>query len=284
MHDTAHTIGGLFLNTYAKASCKIVELGALNVNGTLRDFRPEAATYIGLDAEVGPGVDVVVKPGAPLPLASNSADVVVSSSMLEHDSFFWETFLEMVRIAKPDGALYINAPSNGWYHRYPVDNWRFYPDSGKALESWARRNGYPLTLLESFIAERKGDIWNDFVAVFVKGLAPQEAKSRFLSNRISCTNIWYFDQATVSSEREASEDMVLTQRLRERAEALERSSSDEIRHLRAGMEELARALSENTLLIQHLRSRIEELQQGKGTAPSPPFARMFHWLRRGRHI
>ena len=40
MHDTAHTIGGLFLSRYAKPSCKIVELGAMNLNGTLRDFCP----------------------------------------------------------------------------------------------------------------------------------------------------------------------------------------------------------------------------------------------------
>ena len=148
MHDTALTIGSLFLDNYARPPCTVVELGAMNVNGTLRNMAPEAAVYIGLDMEAGHGVDVVVKPGAPLPLASETADLVISSSMFEHDSFFWETFLEMVRIAKPNGAIYINAPSNGQYHRYPADNWRFYPDCGKALESWARKNNFVVTLIE----------------------------------------------------------------------------------------------------------------------------------------
>jgi SAM-dependent methyltransferase len=214
MHDTAYKIGGLFLKAYAKASSRVVELGAMNVNGTLRDFCPLGATYIGLDAAAGLGVDIVVKPGDPLPLESETADIVIASSMLEHDIFFWETFLEMARIVKPGGTIYINTPSNGKYHRHPVDNWRFYPDSGKALESWAKRNNHALTLFESFIAERDADVWNDFVAVFVKGAPAQARAHGFLSAQIPCTNIWRHGEAKVLSEREFSEDMVLAEQLR----------------------------------------------------------------------
>ena len=32
-----------------------------------------------------------------------------------------------------DWLFYLNAPSNGEFHRYPVDCWRFYPDAGGAL-------------------------------------------------------------------------------------------------------------------------------------------------------
>jgi SAM-dependent methyltransferase len=90
---------------------------------------------------------------------------------------FWLLFLEMLRIIKPGGLLYLNVPSNGSFHRYPVDCWRFYPDSAKALVTWAKRSGYDPLLLESFTA-RKGetgnryaDDWNDFVAVFLKEAA-----------------------------------------------------------------------------------------------------------------
>jgi SAM-dependent methyltransferase len=221
MHDTARTIGGLFFKNYTKPTCKVVELGAMDVNGSLRDVCPKSATYIGMDVAAGRGVDIVIKPDAPLPIASNSVDIVISSSVFEHDMYFWETFLEVVRITKPDGVIYINAPSNGMYHRYPVDNWRFYPDSGKALESWARRNGYPLTLLESFIAERKKAVWNDFVAIFVKGTPPNESKDRFLSNQISCANVWHFDQPNVLLQCESSEDMILIERLLGQVEALQ---------------------------------------------------------------
>ena len=81
---------------------------------------------------------------------------------------FWVLFLEIMRILKPHGLLYLNAPSNGVFHRYPVDCWRFYPDSGRALVTWAKRNGMNPALLESFISEQVGDQWNDFVAIFVK--------------------------------------------------------------------------------------------------------------------
>ena len=71
-----------------------------------------------------------------LPLASESVDVVVSSSRFEHVEFFWLMFNEVLRVFKPDGLFYLNAPSNGEFHRYPVDCWRFYPDAAQALVNW----------------------------------------------------------------------------------------------------------------------------------------------------
>jgi hypothetical protein len=49
-----------------------------------------------------------------------------------------------------------------------VDCWRFYPDSGVALQNWGQKSGYNCAMLESFIGIKKTDIWHDFVAVFVK--------------------------------------------------------------------------------------------------------------------
>jgi hypothetical protein len=71
-------------------------------------------------------------------------------------------------VLKPNGLFYLNAPSNGIFHRFPIDCWRFYPDSGKALVNWAQRNNYKTVLLDSFIGQQDNDIWNDFVAVFLK--------------------------------------------------------------------------------------------------------------------
>jgi len=101
-------------------------------------------------------------------LKNESVDVIVSSSCFEHSEFFWLLFNEALRILKPAGLLYINVPSNGEFHRFPVDCWRFYPDSGVALQNWGKRSGYDCALLESFVGVRKNDIWNDFIAVFLK--------------------------------------------------------------------------------------------------------------------
>ncbi|WPL20134.1 methyltransferase domain-containing protein [Thiorhodovibrio frisius] len=113
----------------------------------------------------GPGVELVLQDPHHLPLDEASVDVVVSTSCLEHDPLFWLTFGEMLRVLKPGGFLYINAPSNGSYHGYPYDHWRFYPDAGRALAQWAERLSRPATLIESFIGERDGETWANNVMV-----------------------------------------------------------------------------------------------------------------------
>ncbi|MDZ5740234.1 methyltransferase domain-containing protein [Pseudomonas asiatica] len=173
MHPTAMQNGKLFFDTYlsgasASDAALIVEIGAQDVNGSLRQVAPRGARYIGVDFVVGKGVDVVLTDPYSLPFDSESVDVVVTSSCLEHSEMFWLSFNECLRILKPDGLLFINVPSNGAFHRYPVDCWRFYPDAGSALVTWAKRQGMNPALLESFVAAQDADIWNDFLAVFVK--------------------------------------------------------------------------------------------------------------------
>jgi SAM-dependent methyltransferase len=102
---------------------------------------------------------------ASFPFDNESFDLAVSTSCFEHDQMFWLTFAELARVLRTGGYIYINTPSNGDYHSYPYDNWRFYPDAGLALEAWAGKLGLRLSLLESFTAPRKRDIWNDFVMV-----------------------------------------------------------------------------------------------------------------------
>jgi SAM-dependent methyltransferase len=170
MHDTAMEHGKLFFDTYLTRSngLTIVDVGAQDIVGSLRTVAPPNCKYVGLDFAEGKGVDMVMTDPYKLPLEDNSVDVVVSSSCFEHAEFFWLSFNEVMRILKPQGLFYLNVPSNGAFHRYPVDCWRFYPDAGKALQNWGRRSGYPVVLLESFIGIQKRDIWNDFVAVFLK--------------------------------------------------------------------------------------------------------------------
>ena len=170
MHDTALKFGKSFFNVYVNASAGmlIVDIGAQDVTGSLRTVAPSGCTYVGVDFVQGKGVDVVITDPYALPFDADSVDVCVCSSCFEHSEFFWLLYLEVMRILKPSGVFYLNAPSNGAFHRYPVDCWRFYPDSGVALSKWGRRNGYKNCLLESFVGEQQSDIWNDFVAVFLK--------------------------------------------------------------------------------------------------------------------
>ena len=221
MHDTAFAIGSKFLELYAGGPSKVVvELGAYAVNGSLRASCPPNACYIGLDLEHGPSVDVVVKAREPLPIRTGFADVVISSSQMEHDPLFWQSFLELVRITKPGGAIYMSAPSNGFYHTYPADCWRFYPDAGKALADWARTSGYDISLIESFTAERQGDLWNDFVCVYRVGADAGTADVPLLSDLFACTNVWTGRSSEIRKRRDPPEDVVIAARWRQEANDL----------------------------------------------------------------
>jgi SAM-dependent methyltransferase len=178
MHDTASKYCKAFFDVYLPHAkgLKIVEIGSLDVSGSIRALAPPDNAYLGLDFAPGKGVDVIVQDPYAMPVEDASADVVLTSSCFEHSEFFWLVFEDAMRILKPGGLLYINVPSNGAFHRHPVDCWRFYPDSGLALQNWGRRKGIDVALLESFIGRQGIDRWNDFVGVFVKGA---EYASRF---------------------------------------------------------------------------------------------------------
>ncbi|MCW8087040.1 class I SAM-dependent methyltransferase [Sabulicella glaciei] len=181
MHDTAIAAGKAFFDAYMPEGGKrVLEIGSLDVNGSLRDVAPLGTDYVGADLGPGRGVDIVVPAGEDLPFPSDSFDACVSISCFEHDSVFWETICRIARVIRPGGLIYLDVPSNGPYHAYPRDIWRFYPDAGLALAEWARKEGFPLTLVESGTLRRRADLvgWNDFVAVLQK--APVTPPRRFM--------------------------------------------------------------------------------------------------------
>lgn len=149
---------------YSSEKLKVIDFGSYDVNGSLKPIFKDH-NYIGIDMSEGPNVDIVCT-NDKTPFEDNSVDIVVSSSNFEHDDFFWMTFLEMCRIVKPGGLIYINAPSSGPYHAHPGDSWRFYADSWKALAKWAIKNNYNIEILRSYID--KSEIWCDSVGIFKK--------------------------------------------------------------------------------------------------------------------
>ena len=192
MHPTAMNNCKIFFDTYSKyfesnESVKVIEIGSQDVNGSLRQVCPKEFEYIGVDFQEAKGVDIVLSDPYSLPFASESIDIVISSSCFEHSEMFWLVFLEVLRVLKPKGLFYLNAPSAGSFHRYPVDCWRFYPDSGKALITWARRSGVNAEILESYT--QKGGMWQDFVGVFLKdGIHSEKFKSRILNKKTDYEN------------------------------------------------------------------------------------------------
>lgn len=172
MHNTSSASGEGFSKTYGGDNLTVVDIGGRSVCGSLRSFfESRNMKFICVDLEPHESVDLVVKPGEPLPLEDGSVDLVISTSCFEHDPCFWMTFREMCRITKLGGFIYVNAPSNGPYHGFPGDNWRFYRDASQALAYWScKKIGnepvYPCKVEEMFFIEPSGDVWRDFVTIW----------------------------------------------------------------------------------------------------------------------
>jgi SAM-dependent methyltransferase len=90
----------------------------------------------GVDVRSGPNVDVVMKRPYRVPLRANSADVVFAGQVLEHVPFFWASLLELARVLRPNGLLFVTVPSRGHVHGRD-DCWRFYPDGLRAMAAFA---------------------------------------------------------------------------------------------------------------------------------------------------
>jgi len=211
MHKSAYEIGEKFLNRYwAGGMESILEVGSLDVNGTLKDFQPPNSEWVGIDLVPGKGVDVVVEKSENFPFSDKTFDLVVATSIFEHDPMFWVTFNEMLRVTKDSGFIFLSAPSNGMVHRYPLDVYRFYPDAGVALEEWGKRTSPNIKLQESFISERDGDHWNDFIAVF--SLSTKSHLNKIYKDT-PASNIWDENNFIESSFREKTEDMRIMDQL-----------------------------------------------------------------------
>jgi SAM-dependent methyltransferase len=229
MHASAMRIAGKFLSAYHTLSAaQILEVGSMDVNGSLRRLQPVGSTWTGVDIEDGPGVDVVVPIHSPLPFPDNYFDLVLASSVFEHDTAFWVTLEEMARVVKPTGFIYISAPSNGMVHRYPLDVFRFYPDASIAFLEIVKKRKRDACLAESFVAAQDpGELWNDFVCI-IGGSSEVPQPRAFISHSEVCSNIWRSGAFVNESYQSDPEDKIIIAELRQessRLEAIEKSFS-----------------------------------------------------------
>lgn len=143
--------------------------------------------YVGLDLEEGNNVDIV--PGNVYlwnEIEDESFDFCISGQTFEHNPFFWITFAEIARVLKQDGKVLIIAPGRGNVHRYPVDCWRFYPDSWQSLCVYTG-----LTLEESLFEEyqfnrvEEGAEWCDSCVVASKPRFSNNSESDIFYNQLT---------------------------------------------------------------------------------------------------
>jgi len=92
-------------------SGRVIEMGSLDINGSVRG-RFNAAEYVGVDLEAGPGVDLVCS-GHEVDLPAGSFDCAISLECFEHNPFWAETFLNMLRLTRDDGLVLMTCATTG---------------------------------------------------------------------------------------------------------------------------------------------------------------------------
>jgi SAM-dependent methyltransferase len=97
----------------------VIEMGSLNLNGSLREFFENPVKYVGVDIHEGPGVDLVC-PAQNVTFDDNSFDVAVSAECFEHNPYWLETFANMHRIASK--VVFFTCASHGRAEHGTKDN------------------------------------------------------------------------------------------------------------------------------------------------------------------
>ena len=91
---------------------RVFEVGSQNINGTVRDFFPNAREYLGIDLGMAPDVDWVI-PGELAELSDGWADIVISTECFEHCDNWHLVFLNMARILASGGLFVFTSAGTG---------------------------------------------------------------------------------------------------------------------------------------------------------------------------
>jgi len=123
-----------FIFKYCSVPGKILDVGA---GGQIVRTTVESMGYQYDSLNLGFGTyDVIKDPYHWTMISDNTYDYVISLTAFEHIEFPWLTFLEMVRVTKKNGIIYILAPSTGPIHPNTLDCWRYFPDGMRAFAKW----------------------------------------------------------------------------------------------------------------------------------------------------
>lgn len=125
------------LSTGEVVGKRVLEVGSLDVNGSLRPMLESGAPslYVGVDIAPGPGVDEICDVSELVHRFGNEAfDLVICTEGLEHFLDWRGAVSNLKRVLRPGGALLVTTRSEGFpLHDYPFDYWRFSTEDMRIL-------------------------------------------------------------------------------------------------------------------------------------------------------
>ena len=132
--EISHNISHSRWPSYLKQLCDyegkdVLEVGSRVVTGT--NFRSlfEKADYIGFDYYAGDNVDVVGDAHRLSHYFDKKFDLIFSSAVFEHLAMPWQASLEMIKLLKPGGYIFVETHYSFSSHERP---WHFFQYSENA--------------------------------------------------------------------------------------------------------------------------------------------------------
>ena len=122
-------------NYYDYKKFDILEIGSLNINGGARQLlESHAETYLGIDIQEGPGVDLVAD--ATKFTKPDAFDVVVCNEVFEHLKD-WPTIVYNAMVSLREGGIFIatmageGRPPHSAIDENPIREWEWYANVGE---------------------------------------------------------------------------------------------------------------------------------------------------------
>lgn len=122
---------GLVKARFVPRPGRVLEIGSMDVNGSVRELFADATEYVGIDIAPGENVDVVLNGHEILDrFGPSSFDTILCLETLEHDDRPWLTIAAMHAALRPGGILLVSTPTFGFpEHRFPKDYYRYGRDA-----------------------------------------------------------------------------------------------------------------------------------------------------------
>ena len=101
-----------YINNKFNKDINILEVGSLDVNGSIKDLFNFCNDYTGIDLEKGPNVDLVMD-GSEIYKLNKKFDMVISCECFEHAKNWKIIFKQMCEVAKENAFVLISVASTG---------------------------------------------------------------------------------------------------------------------------------------------------------------------------